>query len=205
MPLEDVKIEGMIKKSVILNPDFKNMLSGDNLKTALAAGTDAMVLEEALKKRAELVMTYQNAGININPLLLIQLPDKKTQQEDLIKAEVVRILKDKHGITTENGKLAIYLSEEKENLQNISKNDNETEVLIFKQAIALGWDCPRAQILGAFQRLEKPDFSVQTVGRIMRMPEPDTGHYTQEILNHGYVYTNLAQHRKSKKIWPEII
>ena len=192
VPLEDVKIEGMIKKSVLLNPNFKNILTGDSLKTALADGTDAMVLEVALKKRAEIAKAYQEAGININPLLLIQLPDRKTQQEDLIKNEVVRILKDKYKMTTENGKLAIYLSEEKENLENIAKNDQETEVLIFKQAIALGWDCPRAQILVLFRDWKSLTFSVQTVGRIMRMPEPDTGHYKQEILNHGFVYTNLT-------------
>lgn len=192
VPLEDVKLEGMIKKSVILNADFKNILSGDNLKTALADGTDIMVLEEALKKRAEIVESYKEAEININPLLLIQLPDRKTQQEDRIKEEVIQFLKDKHGITTENGKLAIYLSEEKENLENIAKNDQETEVLIFKQAIALGWDCPRAQILVLFRDWKSLTFSVQTIGRIMRMPEPDTGHYPKEILNHGFVYTNLA-------------
>jgi len=192
VPLEDVKIEGMIKKSVLLNPNFKNILTGDSLKTALADGTDAMVLEEALKKREEISMAYQKIGININPLLLIQLPDKKTQQEELIKDEVVQILKDKYKMTTENGKLAIYLSEEKENLENITRNDHETEVLIFKQAIALGWDCPRAQILVLFRDWKSLTFSVQTIGRIMRMPEPDTGHYKNEdILNHGFVYTNL--------------
>jgi len=37
----------------------------------------------------------------------------------------------------------------------------------------------------------QPDFSIQTVGRIMRMPEPDKGYYGNEILNYGYVYTNL--------------
>jgi len=192
VPLEDVKLEGMIKKSVILNANFKNILFGDNLKTALADGTDIMVLEEALKKRIEIVELYKEAEININPLLLIQLPDRKTQQEDRIKEEVIQFLRDKRGITTENGKLAIYLSEEKENLENIAKNDQETEVLIFKQAIALGWDCPRAQILVLFRDWKSLTFSVQTVGRIMRMPEPDIGHYPIEILNHGFVYTNLA-------------
>lgn len=130
--------------------------------------------------------------MDVNPLLLIQLPDRKTQQEDLIKAEIIKILKDKYKITTENGKLAIYLSEEKENLENIAKPNQETEVLIFKQAIALGWDCPRAHILVLFRDWKSLTFSVQTVGRIMRMPEPDKGHYKAEILNHGFVFTNLA-------------
>lgn len=190
--LEDVKMEGMIKKSVILNPDFKNVLTGDTLKTTLADGTDAMVLEEALKKREKIAKTYKEAGLDINPLLLIQLPDRKTQAEDQVKNDVVRILKDKYGMTTENGRLAIYLSEEKENLENIAKNNHETEVLIFKQAIALGWDCPRAQVLVLFRDWKSLTFSVQTVGRIMRMPEPDIGHYKKDILNNGYVFTNLA-------------
>ncbi len=192
VPLEDVKLEGMIKKSVILNPNFKNVLSGDSLKTTLADGTDAMVLEAGLKKRTEIAKAYKEAGIDINPLLLIQLPNRKTQAEDQVKNDVVRILKDKYGMTTKNGKLAIYLSEEQENLENMAKNNQETEVLIFKQAIALGWDCPRAQVLVLFRDWKSLTFSVQTVGRIMRMPEPDTGHYKQEILNHGFVYTNLA-------------
>ncbi len=190
--LEDVKLEGMIKKSVILNPNFKNVLSGNSLKTKLVDGTDAMVLEEALKKREEIAKAYKEADIEINPLLLIQLPDRKTQAEDQVKNNVVLILKDKYGMTTENGRLAIYLSGEKENLENIAKNNHETEVSLFKQAIALGWDCPRAQVLVLFRDWKSLTFSVQTVGRIMRMPEPDTGHYAQDILNYGFVFTNLA-------------
>ncbi|GAH95392.1 unnamed protein product, partial [marine sediment metagenome] len=38
--------------------------------------------------------------------------------------------------------------------------------------IALGWDCPRAQILVLFRDWKSLTFSVQTIGRIMRMPEP---------------------------------
>ena len=192
VPLEDVKVEGMIKKSVMLNPDFENVLSGDNIKSALADGADALVLETAIKKREELAKACEEEGANINPLLLIQLPDRKTNMEDQMKSDISRILKDKHNITTENGKLAIYLSGEYENLENIAKNTHETQVLIFKQAIALGWDCPRAQVLVLFRDWKSLTFSIQTVGRIMRMPQPDKGHYENEGLNHGYVYTNLS-------------
>jgi len=73
----------------------------------------------------------------------------------------------------------------------VERSDSNVEVLIFKQAIALGWDCPRAQILVLFRQWHSPIFSIQTVGRIMRMPEPDHGHYSTDILNYGHVYTNL--------------
>jgi type III restriction enzyme len=87
--------------------------------------------------------------------------------------------------------LAIYLSEDKQNLENISKNDNAVEVLIFKQAIALGWDCPRAQILVLFRDWKNLSFSIQTIGRIMRMPDAISGYYQNDELNHSYVFTNL--------------
>jgi len=138
--LEDVKREGMIKKSVILNHGFENLLDGDNLKTKLANGMNAMVLDQAVKKRKELAQAYAESRADVNPLLLVQLPDKKTQQEDLIQEEIVRLLKDKYGVTVENGRLAIYLSEEKENLADIARHNHKAEVLIFKHALALGWD-----------------------------------------------------------------
>ena len=118
---------------------------------------------------------------------------RSTSLEDRIRERVEGILKNKYKISTEKGnnKLAIWLSGEHINKENVEKQDSEVEVLIFKQAIALGWDCPRAQILGLFRQWHSPIFSVQTVGRIMRMPEPDYGHYENEILNYGYVYTNL--------------
>ena len=85
------------------------------------------------------------------------------------------------------------MSGTKENIEDIALNDNETEVLIFKQALALGWDCPRAHIIVLFREWHDPVFSLQTVGRIMRMPEPDNNkYYKEEVLNYSYVYTNLS-------------
>ncbi|MCX8015133.1 MAG: hypothetical protein N2748_03860, partial [candidate division WOR-3 bacterium] len=191
--LEDVKAEGMIKKAVILNDGFKNILSEGKIKSELGEIKDSeqLVIECSLLKREQLLEAYKKLKTNINPLVLIQLPDRIGQLEDEMKNRIIAILRDRFRITTENGKLAIWLSGEHINKENVEKPDSEVEVLIFKQAIALGWDCPRAQILALFRQWHSPIFSIQTVGRIMRMPEPDKGHYEQDILNYGYVYTNL--------------
>lgn len=192
--LDDVKKEGMIKKAVILNDDFDNFIRERKIKTQkLSGGSEELVIDAALKKRKELVKEFQEEGVNVNPLILIQLPDRKTSLEDRIRERVESILKNKYKISTEkdNNKLAIWLSGEHINKENVERQDSEVEVLIFKQAIALGWDCPRAQILVLFRQWHSPIFSIQTVGRIMRMPEPDKGHYGNETLNYGYVYTNL--------------
>lgn len=189
--LEDVKVEGMIKKAVILNPEFKNIIKDTKVESQLSRQSEEIVIELALKKRKALKEAYAKEKIDINPLVLVQLPDRKTSLEDVIKDKVIAILKDKHKITTENGKLAIHLSGHHENLKNIAHFDSEAEVLIFKQALALGWDCPRAHILVLFRDWQSIVFSIQTIGRIMRMPDPDYGHYMNEILNYGYIFTNL--------------
>jgi len=192
--IEDVKKEGMIKKGIILNDDFVNFIKQGKIQTQnLSGGSEELVIDAAMKKRQELVKEFQKEGVNVNPLVLIQLPDRKTSLEDRIRERVESILKNKYKISTEKGnnRLAIWLSGEHINKENVEKQDSEVEVLIFKQAIALGWDCPRAQILVLFREWHSPIFSIQTVGRIMRMPEPDKGHYKSEGLNYGYVYTNL--------------
>ncbi|MEM4182133.1 MAG: DEAD/DEAH box helicase family protein [Candidatus Pacearchaeota archaeon] len=181
--LADVKAEEMIKSEIAINPEFMNLKIDKK-------SPDEIVIGQALKKREELAKLYKKENVNVNPLVLIQLPDQKGNLINK-KDDVVRILKDKFNITEENGKLAVWLSEEKtDNLANIDKNDNEVEVLVFKQAIALGWDCPRAQILVIFRESKSFTFTIQTIGRIMRMPE--LKYYSNDELNKGFIFTNLA-------------
>jgi len=185
--LKDVKDEGMIKKEIVINPGFESYKLDKKLADKTA---DEIVVEAGLKKRAELAKLYEAVGSNVNPLMLIQIPD--TRQGMIDKKDAVVQLLGKYGITTENGRLAIYLSDKdsKINLENIEKNENEVEVMIFKQAIAVGCDCPRAAILVLFREWKSMIFSIQTIGRIMRMPEHE--HYKNTELNLGYVYTSLS-------------
>ena len=187
VPTEKVIEAGMIKQQVILNPKL-NVNAGD-------AGLNQMLLREALQKRNEIADAYNRIGININPLLLIQLPNDSnnsmSEEEKRIVDEVKEYLNVCHGINTDNNRLAIWLSGESENRSNIENNNSVVDVLLFKQAIALGWDCPRAAVLLIFRKIGSYKFGVQTVGRIMRMPEQHF--YTEGILNVGYVYTNLAK------------
>ncbi|KKT33606.1 MAG: Type III restriction enzyme, res subunit superfamily [Candidatus Woesebacteria bacterium GW2011_GWB1_44_11b] len=185
--LRAAKDEGMIKKEIVINPGFESFKLDKKLADKTA---DEIVVETALKKRTELAKFYEAEESNVNPLMLIQIPDARRGMIDK-KDSVVQLLA-KYGITTENGRLAIYLSDKdnKINLENIEKNENEVEVMIFKQAIAVGWDCPRAAILVLFREWKSMVFSIQTIGRIMRMPEHE--HYKNPELNIGYVYTSLS-------------
>ena len=73
----------------------------------------------------------------------------------------------------------------------IEATDSEVDVLIFKQGISLGWDCPRASVLLIYRDLKQFSFTVQTIGRIMRMPELKHYPVAQDDLNYAYIFTNL--------------
>ena len=178
IPLREVIDEGMIKKEVRIN---------DEKPSSIKSNED--ILRMALRKRTQLQTAYKSLNKDINPLLLIQVPNKRAN--DIINPEddIIEFL-SKSGLTIQNGKVALWLSEDHRNKEEIELNDSPVEVLIFKEAIALGWDCPRASVLFLQREWnnERYEFNIQTLGRIMRMPEQM--HYDDKPeLNYGYVYT----------------
>ena len=187
---KDVIAAEMIKKEVVLNPEIELDFS-DELEL------NANLIHAALNKRNQIADAYKELGVEINPLLLIQLPndekEKMTAEETAIADQVKRYLDVMCGINENNGRLAVWLADEKSNLPDLEAPDNMAEVLLFKEAIALGWDCPRAAVLLIFRKLQSDTFTVQTVGRILRMPEQK--HYPNELLNTGYVYTDIAKEK----------
>lgn len=182
---------GMIKKEILINP-FINV-------DIVGAWTDRILIEQALKKREELIEAYRSEETTISPLILIQLPSDSSWRKstktlsilDVTKIENTKNVLAQCGITLENKKLAIWLSEDKTNKDLIDEDNSPIEVLIFKQAIATGWDCPRAQILVMFREMQSIVFQIQTIGRILRMPEQK--HYKDHILNTAYVYTDFEK------------
>lgn len=185
---QDVINAEMIKKEVVLNPDIELDFSEERT-------LNENLIKVALAKRNMLAEIYKELGVNINPLLLIQLPndvkETMTTEDQAVADQVKTYLNVICGITVENELLAIWLANEKANLARLERPDNMTQVLLFKEAIALGWDCPRAAVLLIFRKLQSDQFTIQTVGRILRMPEQK--HYPKEQLNIGYVYTDIAK------------
>jgi len=173
---EEVIRDGMIKKEVWINDNIDDVSGNHSLK---------IVLDMALLRRNELKEAYQKLNRQVNPLLLVQIPNAKDGEEVL--KEILPYLAEKN-ITIDNGKLAIWTTRQKINLKGIEKNNSLVEVLIFKMAVATGWDCPRSQVLAKLRDTKSEVFDIQTIGRILRMPE--LIHYDNELLNRAYIYTN---------------
>lgn len=192
----DVIEEGLIKKDIIINPG----LSSNELK-----GMDSQkaVLEKAYGLRLEIQQAFDEIHVEINPLVLIQIPNGE-EGESKISA-IVDFLASKD-VTESNARLAIWLNDypSSENLDGIALNTNPIQFLIFKQAIDTGWDCPRAHILVKFRETKSETFEIQVLGRILRMPEAK--HYANDLLNNGYVFTNISDIRVEREEYnPNII
>src|SRR5699024_3840206 len=170
----DVIAEGLIKKMLIINEDFGRSITVDNQVGYL--------VDKALDKQGELKKTFEKYDSECNPLIIIQLPNNS----DVLQDEVERYLASKD-VTYENGLLAVWLSDKKQNLEEIEELDAKPIVVIIKQAIATGWDCPRAQILVKLRENTSETFEIQTIGRIRRMPEAK--HYGSDLLDSCYLYT----------------
>ena len=174
IPEEDVIAEGLIKKMLVINENFPQVVETDNQ-------TDYL-LDKALNKQRELRSLLLQRNKDITPLIVVQLPNNS---DSLL--ETVETFFEQNGITYESGTLAVWLSGRHKNLDYISDNNGEQIAVIIKQAVATGWDCPRAYILVKLRDNMDETFEVQTIGRIRRMPEAK--HYDNDILDSCYLYT----------------
>ncbi len=174
IPEEDVIAEGLIKKAIYINDGIPQNTTIEN--------EEEYLLSLALDKQKKLAEEYKNAGSKVNPLIVIQIPNKSEDKQ----AKIEKILEEK-GITYFNKRLAVWLSDQKENLEQIDSPTALPVAIIIKQAVALGWDCPRAQILVKMRDNMSETFEIQTIGRIRRMPEAK--HYGNQFLDYCYIYT----------------
>ena len=174
VPEEDVVAEGLIKKLLIINENFEQNITVEDQITYL--------IDKALDKQRELHSTFLRLKANINPLIVVQLPNKS----DALLESVEKYFNSK-GISYENNQLAVWLSDKKQNLEDIVQPNATPIAVIIKQAVATGWDCPRAHILVKLRDNMSETFEIQTIGRIRRMPEAK--HYENDLLDSCYLYT----------------
>lgn len=171
---QDVISQGLIKKLLVINENFPQVIESDNQTNYL--------LEQGLNKQRSLKQAFIKINKDINPLIVVQLPNNS----DLLIEQVETYFEGK-GINYDNGTLAIWLSNRHENLDTITNNNSSVDAVIIKQAVATGWDCPRAHILVKLRENMDETFEVQTIGRIRRMPEAK--HYNDDLLDSCYLYT----------------
>ena len=180
----DVINSGLITRALYINENVSNASTLSNEHEYL--------LDLAIEKRKAIKQEYMKLGVQVNPLIIIQVPSKS---DDLIK--MIETTLEEKGYDYPKQNLAIWLSDRKENIDNIEDNESLQAVLIMKQAISTGWDCPRAKILVKLRDNMSEDFETQTIGRIRRMPQGH--HYDNILLDNCYLYTFDEKYEESVK------
>lgn len=167
--------EGLITRAVCVN-------EGLDRQTDTGAADNRLV-ELADEKRRQIAAAYRHLGVNVRPLVLIQFPNGRPERVAAVEEKLAAM-----GYTYENGLAAKWMACDKRALpRDITDNTGLPVFLLMKQAVSVGWDCPRAKILVKLREGGSEIFQIQTVGRIRRMPE--RRHYGLELLDQCYVYT----------------
>lgn len=169
---------GLIAQNISINEGVSDAIQENN-----NLDDDLLLLDLADKKRQEIQAEYDKLGLKIRPLVLVQFPNGSEEWIERVKNRLADIgYPESSGLTT-----SWFSGEHPDNPEEIKKLDGKYAFLLFKQAIATGWDCPRAKILVKLREGGTERFNVQTVGRIRRMPERK--HYDIEIIDDCYIYT----------------
>ncbi|MDS4032299.1 MAG: DEAD/DEAH box helicase family protein [Candidatus Contendobacter sp.] len=156
---KDAVDAGLIKEGVqciaYLAPNNQETL-GDIPATALAEGWQT---HNAIKKQ------LAEMGINLTPLMLVQVGNKGNAGTSAIQEAKTRLL----DLKVPESVIAWYTADEPNDDLLTVALDESKEVLLFKMAVALGFDAPRAFTVVSMRGAKDTDFGVQVVGRILRV------------------------------------
>lgn len=175
---EEIKIDntiarqsGIVKQAIVLNPDLHNEVYI----------SERLLLQKAKEKREIIYDKFKEHGLTVNPLVLIQLKNETWEDVEALLLQI--------GI--KDNEIGVWLNNAKKNIEDIAEvtdNNSPISYLICNQAIATGWDCPRAHILVQMLKASE-DFSTQVIGRILRTVERKL--YNDNDLDNGFIYTIL--------------
>lgn len=165
-----VQESGLLKDTICLDfPDEKGDFETTLLRSAV---TEVREIEEIWKEYAEL----EDQDDPVVPLLVVQVPNTP-KDSDLIRyldtiykawpglgADAVANVFGEHQ-TLELGKYSVpYIPPQR------VQDTTHVQVLLAKDAISTGWDCPRAEVMISFRGAQDPTYITQLLGRMVRTP-----------------------------------
>lgn len=144
----------------------------------------ATALAEGWRMHSVIKQGLQAAGVKLVPLMLVQVPNSDTA----VAEARTRLL----ALGVAEAKVASYTAKEPTDDLLAVALDETREVLIFKVAVAMGFDAPRAFTLVSMRGAKDTDFGIQVVGRILRvhgrLQGPTLANTLPELLRNGYVF-----------------
>lgn len=172
---DDVRASGLLKDRIIIKYPEDNERHND------IAVLQAAVEEWKNKCIHWYQYTQEQHYANVNPILIVQVKagtDSKISNTDLDvviskieeqlgerfkEFEVAHTFGGKSDITM-NGLVVHYIAPEE------IVDDRRIRVVLFKENLSTGWDCPRAETMMSFRKAEDSTYIAQLLGRMIRTP-----------------------------------
>ncbi len=146
---------------------------------------ETAALTVAWRRHQQIKSRLVERGVGVTPLMLVQVEDESHESGDPVEAARRRLIEI--GVAREA--IAVHTSKEPDAEFHTLAYDPKREVLIFKVAVATGFDAPRAWTLVSLRRTRGVHFGLQIVGRIMRVhPLIRPFHGSDPLLDRGWVF-----------------
>jgi len=170
VPLDDVRASGLLKDKIVLDNPATSQHEGDTT-LARAAVAQTRQFEEAWRAYA----TGQGEPA-VLPVLVVQVQNTPSDAEltELLAAIFGSWegLQDDNVVNTfgEHTALSVGGHTIKYMLPQEIQDDLDVRVVLCKDAISTGWDCPRAEVLVSLRRAVDYTYIAQLIGRMVRTP-----------------------------------
>lgn len=170
-----VRQSGLLKDRIVITYPEDSSKHGD--MAVLQAATD----EWQDKCKHWYQYTYEQHYPNVNPVFVIQVcagSGNKVSNTDL--DDVIAKIEERMGDSfKENEVVHTFGSTGTLTIHGLTvphiepseiAEDRRIRVVLFKENLSTGWDCPRAETMMSFQRAEDATYIAQLLGRMVRTP-----------------------------------
>src|ERR1700728_3636633 len=170
VPLDEVRSSGLLKDKIILDSPAAGQIQGDTTLIR-AAVAQTKTFEEDWRNYA----ASQNEP-PVLPVLVVQVPNTPTNAEmgeylgaifgsweGLLDKNVVNTFGEHTAISVAGHTITYTLPQD-------IQDDLDVRVVLCKDAISTGWDCPRAEVLVSLRKAEDYTYIAQLIGRMVRTP-----------------------------------
>jgi type III restriction enzyme len=170
---EEVRTSGLIKDQMVV------------IVPTEPVNTDMTLLERAVRRWREFEETWDDYSRKegdrfIYPALVVQVEDGVPGRDVLSKTpldQVVEIIR-REGGTLGQGAIAHCFEVQRDlvlgntNVRRVDasriEQDKTVRIILFKTALGVGWDCPRAEVMMSFRKAIDPTVIAQLIGRMIR-------------------------------------
>ena len=167
--LARVQASGLVKDEIVLDePDESGTFTATLLRQAVRATLD-------YERRWAAYAAAEDEPV-VEPVLVVQVPDKASVAK---LTELVELVESEWEHLPPNAIAHVFGEHERLHLgaravdwvqPELIQSDRDVRVVLAKEAISTGWDCPRAEVLYSERPARDVTHIAQIIGRMVRQP-----------------------------------